>query len=653
VLQPSDLDTYVTLYQLAVQMGPLDSAQPKVFLPEQADGLYPMEMQRLQWSLHILAILDDLPMELVVSAVRICQDHRQAGRCTGLDNAEAWIRAIRCSFRHDDTLDAGQLTALSRQTQVAHACRRLRAQGYKVEINAYGPNVPAAVQRQISKQLNNLISQLGENAVFTLLAWMVQQRLVYDGMWLFGTSIPGFGQVKRPSLPVGWLLSIAMRHLGKKCKARSKQKMWDCVTQLAIDMGAAIDCERYSQFEQLNISPTEFWRSLVDSLHWREMFTLQQAPGLVLPRLLKAFRSLEWPAGSSGVAAKIIELTVQCAALVDALADEKLSQFTMHDILSRFPLVGRFGMVKAKQLNRGYDEPLAMAHRNHDRYMLFEVHGGQIYALPRSMTAAAACHVIVTQIWKELGEVAGSVVGDAVEKVVELACLGKAEPVVPKKKYRVGKTELEIDVATVEDDRVVIFEAKAKSLTAEARSGDTQSYISDYTNSYLRILDQLTIHEENLRAGKVTLVDGRAHDPTRGIIKVAVSPLSFGPVSDPELANALLRSIANASLGPMNLETPAAEIWTKFNTRKDKIMARILRLAPPNGDGEADVVRYLRTVRWLDVGQLLYLMDRSSSVSEAMRPLGTTFSSQDFWTEVACADRLGIGLQLRPLGTSR
>jgi hypothetical protein len=40
---------------------------------------------------------------------------------------------------------------------------------------------------------------------------------------------------------------------------------------------------------------------------------------------------------------------------------------------------------------------------------------------------------------------------------------------------------------------------------------------------------------------------------------------------------------------------------------------------------------------------LLYVLDRSLSVSDAFAPLyNISFSTRDFWTEVAAADRMGV-----------
>lgn len=63
----------------------------------------------------------------------------------------------------------------------------------------------------------------------------------------------------------------------------------------------------------------------------------------------------------------------------------------------------------------------------------------------------------------------------------------------------------------------------------------------------------------------------------------------------------------------------------------------------PQRDGVAYLFPYLKGVHWLDVGQLLYALDRADTVRDALRPLKhMTFSSRDYWTEIAAADVSGL-----------
>jgi hypothetical protein len=156
------------------------------------------------------------------------------------------------------------------------------------------------------------------------------------------------------------------------------------------------------------------------------------------------------------------------------------------------------------------------------------------------------------------------------------------------------------------------------------------------------MLAQLVRHEVHLKQGRTPLTTaGEAVDELRPV-KIAVSPLSYGPVSDKMLSNSLIRSLVQARLTLVTPDGANREIIVKFNKRVNRILADMTLIAPKR-DGHADLFPYLIDVFWLDLGQLLYILDRANTVWDAFRPLKhITFSSRDFWTELAHADRSGL-----------
>lgn len=125
-------------------------------------------------------------------------------------------------------------------------------------------------------------------------------------------------------------------------------------------------------------------------------------------------------------------------------------------------------------------------------------------------------------------------------------------------------------------------------------------------------------------------------------MKVAISPLSFGPVSDKTLASSLVRAYARNYAIPLTADPASAEIVDGFNKAVKDALTQITRVAPKR-DGVADLFAYVTDVFWVDLGQFLYVMDRALSAWDAFYPLRhITFSTRDFWTEVAFADRSGL-----------
>jgi hypothetical protein len=169
------------------------------------------------------------------------------------------------------------------------------------------------------------------------------------------------------------------------------------------------------------------------------------------------------------------------------------------------------------------------------------------------------------------------------------------------------------------------------------------AFYSDYADSYLAIVHQLVRHEDNLRQGltPLTTTGEVCHDFRP--LKVAVSPLSYGPVSDKMLASGLLRSFANIKLHPVSGDAAAKKMTDKFNEAVREIFSVVPKLAPKNKDGLINLFAYFLDVFWLDLGQALYVLDRANTVVDAFTPLQlVTFTTRDFWTELALAEAGGL-----------
>ena len=187
-----------------------------------------------------------------------------------------------------------------------------------------------------------------------------------------------------------------------------------------------------------------------------------------------------------------------------------------------------------------------------------------------------------------------------------------------------------------------LFETKAKSLTRASRSGDMIAFLDDYTKSYLSLLKQLVRHDRHMKNDLTPLTITGEDLDAASVMKVAVSPLSYGPASDKVLANALMGSMVHARLVSTDPDPNRNRILNEFNKAMDEIMSELIK-AGTQENGEVDLFGYILNVIWLDLGQLLYVLDRGLSVEKGLSALKhLTFVTRDFWTEAAFADRQQI-----------
>ena len=478
-------------------------------------------------------------------------------------------------------------------------------------------------------------------------------KLIYDGMWLLGDRVPGIWSAKRPALPIGWLFSLGLRHLGNGGKARKPSVAWGKIAQLSTDFAAAMNCQRYSQYEEIDIRPANSWRVLRDSLLWREIFVLPQVPPQVPPSLREAFHVLITPEEEELFEWRFETAFDELDSLISRSVNNKLTIHPRAAMARDYPNLWKIGVGEVGRVNGSYTSPIAGGARNQSSFIFFADGKDNVLTLPAAFLREAFCQAAFTQIWTKLKRSrASEIVGKTFERAIERACKGKASHVHAGVKYTVGRQMLEIDVATRENDKIALFETKAKSLTAKARSGDIMTFYADYADSYLAIVQQLVRHEDYLRQGLTPLTTAGEISHNFRRLKVAVSPLSYGPVSDKMLASGLLRSFANVELHPVSNDPEAKKIMKTFNNSVRRIWGVVPKLAPKRNDGAADLFAYFLDVFWLDLGQALYVLDRANSVIEAFRPLQfMTFTTRDFWTEVGLADSGGLTKNSwRPLG---
>jgi hypothetical protein len=644
VLQDSDLGAFLNAFEES-GVPATAAVAPRNVLPKD-DGIFSTEVWRLVCSLQIAAVLGDAPQQAAVAAQVIMDDLRGV-RCAPVSDQHAWAKAIAWALAQPALADPITLQVplgREREKMVGEACLRLRKRGYKVEVGAYGPQINQGSRREIVHSVEALVGLLGGlETVSQVLRYLHDANFHHDGMWLFGEVGLGPHAPKRAMIPVGWLLSLGLRNLGRLGSARKPAVAWKSLVDLATDFAAAHDCQRYNQFDGFNLHPAQFHRTFLSSALWRELFTLPQMPPKALRQVLDALAEAITPDDQERLGFAVQALSREILLLVERSADDRL---TMHPcaVVEKFlPLLHRLTGGAAEMVNAGYGDPLTATGRTQDHLLLFACGRDRAITLPRAFLAEAACEFVFEHIWLKLGRKrAAVVVGETLERAIAAACRGKAATVLARQEYQVGGNRYELDVATRDTDRIVLIETKGKMLTRQSRSGDMFAFFRDYSDSFLRMLSQLVRHEIHLRQGGTPLtIAGEATDDLRPV-KVAISPLSYGQVSDKSLSSSLIRSLVGARFTLVSPDEANQRIIEAFNKSVEAAVSDMALVAPKR-DGTADLIHYLMDVYWLDLGQLLYVLDRANTVWDAFTPMSRiTFSSRDFWTELAHADRVGV-----------
>jgi hypothetical protein len=484
----------------------------------------------------------------------------------------------------------------------------------------------------------------GTEVVKQVCAFVSSSKMLHDGMWLLGNRVPPVLGMSQPAFPVGWVYSLGLRFLGKRGTARRPAVVWKSLAELAIDFAAAVDCQRYSQFEEMGVHATQVERVLRDSLLWRELFVLPQVPAVALRGLNEAFLDLITPSDQSNLPWNVRSAIREIEQLLSVSHDDRPNLHLRREASSRFPTLFKIGIGACGKVNSAYGNPVGGGNRNQSDFIFFDREDDTVMSMPAPFLREAFCQCVFTLMVRNLdSKRSKKLVGDILEHTLAMACKEKGGDVVAGTHYRDGQRRLEIDVAARDGVQVVFFETKAKSITAMARSGDLMAFFSDYAKSFLAMLKQLIRHDASLRRGLTPLTrDGEDLTQLRSF-KVAVSPLSYGPASDKMLASSLIRAFLTARLYPLEKNEKNELITEEFNKVFDDIRNILVDIVPAGSDGKHDTFGYFIDVIWVDIGQALYAIDRANSVATAFKPIKhMTFSTRDFWTEAALADMQGL-----------
>ena len=651
MLEHSDLNAFVTLVRIAEREAkPSPEINPDEVLRAEApaaDLLHCNELSRLCCSLKIAAVAGDEPELVHRILYTIVQELSREGFIyLPLSCSKQWLDAIAWALHHPATPVSDNLPhpGKDRQWVVGNACRALRNRGHRVDVGALGPEIDADTRTQVARRVDSLFAQIGGvDATEQLFRILRDTGKQHAGMWLFGNFPTPIDRVPQPAVPTGWLLSLALRNIHVRPTTADPAPAWRAAVELATDFAAITDCQRYNQYDGFSLKAPDFLPALAESLAWRELFSLSQIPSLVLPTLRSAFTQIEWPTGTNDLRGDVDQLFGELDRLLTTLRDDGLTLMLRERARFDYPLLWIHGGAPRGGVNLAYLDPFGEHSRDHDRYVFFEAGNRGVAVLPPSLTAAAGCEAIFRLVWTSAEPaVASDIVADTIEKSVAIACRTHNGRVWERASYRADDADLEIDLAVRDGEEITLFESKAKALTTKARTGDMMAFVDDYTKSFLSILSQLVRHDWNIKRGLTPLTEGEDDPGALRITKVAVSPLSYGPASDQVLINALMHAIADARLDSVDGDPYRVRILDAFNKSVERSISTINRIAPRQ-DGKVDMIRYLMGVSWFDLGQLLYALHRGRSLNGSLSALRhLTFSTRDYWTEAALADRQGL-----------
>ena len=381
MLQDRDLHTYLELFRLASEAKhfPTPASLDEVLRSDNG-SIHHLRREHLTplWnSLKIAWAADGAP-ELAFHVIhRVVNELTDDASYVPFTSQDAWISAIRWALAaiEDSGSGAPSLQQSDRRSTVGLAVQRLRNCGYSIAIGAHGPILNTETKRAIAARIHSLISSLGGIQVARQICYYMRlKHKVHDGMWALGHRV-SYSHPAEPAAPIAWLFSIAIRYFHVIPSSLNRASDWKTAVSLAVDFAACIDCQRYNQFEMLNLEPSDYVPTLMELLEWRELFWLPQVPPATLATLSTALSCVGWPEKPKDLRRTVQGLFCEMDHLLGVLADDNLTMIPTVDARARYPLLWSHARAAPGKANSRYMGPFDSEERCHDRFLMFETTG--------------------------------------------------------------------------------------------------------------------------------------------------------------------------------------------------------------------------------------------------------------------------------------
>ena len=639
MLKPEDYQTYVDLFESRNDEVDDPHANILSILQTEDKTSFGTEFSQLAKMVSISAHAGEVEMLVAQTAKVIYQEVRNSNLVT-LTQTTNWKKAI---LRAEAIIDSRNHpeTFSDREKAVAGAYKRLKKAGRIISINSLGIHWNSQSLKDACGQLNSHIMLMGGTEVLAQIGRIFNETgNIHDKIWLFGPANLSVNQLKDPAIPFGWLQALALKHTASKNKPRKPAVLWDAIITSSRDIVATFDCQRYSQFDGImGINPAAFTRAIYQTLRWRELFTIQQMPQECLPYLYKAFLIELKIAGEYEAISFIKKIWGEYNSLLTKLEAARPTLFNIKIIEENFPSLLFHSNEAGETVNKNFVVPMSGVVRNDSNIMFYRATKGKLLCCPLSRSNTVFLTIIFAKMWEMLKD-PSKTLSNITEKSLALVSDKKAEAIYPSEKYTIGKDVFEFDLAAQTGSEITLIEIKNKSLTRKSESGDGLSFLEDISKSVFPLVFQLARHEKHVRE-KLTPLTTSFPGCELSINKIAVSTLTYGAVSDNLFLKSIFVALSGAKLSAIEKEND--KTVKEFNRQYQKALTKVLEVSDKNDKGLYELNPFFFRMRWVDLGQLIYLLHRSNDVSDALKPIRhLTFSSRDMWNEIAYADRGGF-----------
>ena len=393
-----------------------------------------------------------------------------------------------------------------------------------------------------------------------------------------------------PSIPFGYLLNVAVKHINHQDSPLSDRALFDTIIKQSGDIVAILDLEAYSSFETLFPShedlPNYIQNAVLGdfSLSFRQ---LRVSDALIMIEHLFGWVNLNEMKHKLGWTIEDA-LNLAKAVLTATPPEEVNIVFSKSDLVSRSgcppQVLDRMlpcFTLDSREVNQGFLRPFDAAAVNlYSKPFIWKNGDRRILVSPT--IGALAFYEAIAAVLRNVHADADKEIGSSAEKLLSKAFQSHGiEPSAVSKKYHLGTKIYECDLVIEHPDALLLFEIKKKPLTTLAMAGNILVAIKDLVLSMINSQLQLSRHETQLiKKGKISFLDGTEILLNgRRIERLAITLLDWGSSQDKLISDNILKTLATSSVGTTEPSSDNLRILDSISSELQKFQRQHLLLS--------------------------------------------------------------------------
>lgn len=457
-------------------------------------------------------------------------------------------------------------TLFNEKKLISESIKFLRGKGFQVTIEAGEILLDEESENRLLTAIDYRFKKLGYHSIFLTL-YCISKHYNHDAKRYFLRPEPCMTGNYIADTPWGYLFNVSLANLHNVKKPKRSDKLFIECLDLSKHYFCIKNLQTFNKFSDTNHRHDTILPAIQKNILYDQYFSIDQVNCGHIVKMIEGMFS------SPLIESLNVNFTIYIDILKWVSYNSKHDQpllFSAEDLfhglnfkycLKDIKSAIDYMSFQVNEINAEYLKPDSIAKRNYFEKPFVSISEKYLYV--NAVICNYGFYTCLSDLCKSKGA-NGNLIGKVAEELVENLFTQSGVTFHANKEYKVLKPiarelciqsqKRECDFIVETNDTIIIIELKRKTLTSDARSGDTLRSTIDLSQSLLHALAQTGCHEYMLRRnGKIEFNDGSTLELLdRKVERVALSLFGFFGIQDGVFVHQVLGSLINAQIDSGN-----------------------------------------------------------------------------------------------------